>query len=378
MENSSKEIQQKKDKFVLNQSNTVSKTIIKISSATAYKIIKYGTHIIDLKFRFNKSKLPLEEYKKMDLLDSTNWGSVEWSDFCCDFSMTEFSKEMGITDGGKRRDLIRKMLDNATSEKIILEYQNKEKQFPWFVETDYTFDENNEVKTISLRFNPGIIGAALVNTGEHYSHLELLVVGKMKSFYGLRIYELIKAFYNKCGKYDNPPGIWKTDWYSVEQMKKFLQCEMAYVGRLNNFITKAIKNPVEEINQVCKELGINLHVEVEFERGGKGGKQIKALRFICNEKYQQLKISKADSEKAREEKRLLNEDLMESAMLKDKYKERWAEIENVVFEMNKDNPLFRNPEIRKGPFFEATCINYIKDNLENNFNDYQSTRVVKR
>ena len=102
MENSSKEIQPKKDKFVLNQSNTVSKTIIKISSATAYKIIKYGTHIIDLKFRFNKSKLSLEEYKKMDLLDSNNWGSIEWSDFCCDFSMTEFSKNMGFCVGGCR------------------------------------------------------------------------------------------------------------------------------------------------------------------------------------------------------------------------------------------------------------------------------------
>lgn len=217
MENSSKEIQPKKDKFVLNQSNTVSKTIIKISSATAYKIIKYGTHIIDLKFRFNKSKLSLEEYKKMDLLDSNNWGSIEWSDFCCDFSMTEFSKKMGISDGGNSRALIRKMLDNATSEKIILEYQNKEKQFPWFVETDYTFDEKDEVKSISLRFNPGVIGAALVNTGEHYSHLELLVIGKMKSFYGLRIYELGK----QCS-WRNPEELEKTkqeisEWVNTQE-----------------------------------------------------------------------------------------------------------------------------------------------------------------
>lgn len=359
-----KDSEKKQTELALNQSNATTKTIIKISSATAYKIIKFGTHKLDLKFRFNQTAHTLTEYKEMDLLNPDNWEGVKWSDFCCNFSMSEFSKEMGLTDGGKQREEVKKMMDSVTDEKIVLKYKDREKYFPWFVAGEYIYDESDKVQSVSFRFNPGVIGAALVNSGDHYSHIELLVIGKIKSFYGLRIYELIKAFYNKKGRYGNEKGTWKTDWYSVDYMKKFLQCEYAYVGRINNFIVKAIKNPVEEINQVCKELDINLHVEVDIERGGRGGKQIKSIRFICSEPAEQVKISKSDSEKAKIEKREFNSDLIETQQLKEKYKEQWVEIENTVLELNKENPMMNQPGYKDGLFFEASVINYIKENLE--------------
>ena len=349
---------EKKEKSI-NQSNTISRAVIKLSSATAYKIIKFGTHKLDMKFRFEKTKLSLKEYKEMNLLDKTNWKNIDWDDFSCRFSISEFYEALGLSDGGKQRDEIKKMVTDIVKETVILEYENKDKVFPWFIEAEYEHD-NNTVKNLSFIFNPGVIGAALVNNGEYYSHIELLVIGQIKSFYGLRIYELVKSFYNKKSRYGNEKGTWKTDWYSVDELKKFLQCEMSYVGRLDNFLTKALKNPVEEINQVCKELDMNIHIELEIKRGGKGGRQIQGIRFVCSELATEFKINKTDSKLLIDEKRELNKEILSNEKLKEKYKDIWAEIEAKVIEQNKDNPIFR----KDGIFFDSCVFNYIRENLE--------------
>lgn len=349
-----------KNQKSLNQSNIISRAIIKISSATAYKIIKFGAHKLDLNFRFKKTELSLQEYKEMNLLNKNNWKNINWDDFSCKFSLSEFHEALGLTDGGKQRDEIKKMVNDIVKETVILEYENKDKIFPWFVEAEYEHD-NNTVKNLSFVFNPGVIGAALVNSGEHYSHIELLVIGQIKSFYGLRIYELVKSFYNKKGRYGNEPGNWKTDWYSVDELKKFLQCEMSYIGRLDNFLSRVIKKPIEEINQVCKELDINMNIDIEIKRGGRGGKQVQGIRFVCSEFFEELKISKKDTKLLIDEKMKMNEELLENQKLKEKYKEEWTEIEKKVIEKNKKNPVFR----KDGIFFEAAVLAYIRENLEN-------------
>lgn len=361
----SKKSDKKTEKYI-NQSNVASTTLLKISSATSYKIIKYGIHKLELKFENKQTLIPLEKYKEMNLLNADNWNKVEWTDFSCTYSLKEFCKELNIADGGKQREEIRKMMENVTSEKIWLKYEDRDKWFPWFVEAEFIHpDDSKNIKeqSINLRFNPGVIGAALLSN-DNYSHIELLVIGKIKSFYGLRIYELIKSFYNKKGRYGNEKGTWKTDWYTVEYLKKFLQCEFSYIGRPDNFLTKALKNPVDEINAVCSDLDVNLHIDLEIERGGRGGKQIQRIRFICYERAPEYRITKDDTEKQRLEKKALNDDLMETAKLKEKYKNQWFEIEQKVLELNGNMPLFRTEEYRKGPFFEASVINYIKENLE--------------
>lgn len=365
-------------KITLNQSTATTKALIKISSATAYKVIKYGTHQLDLKFRFNKSELPLSAYKEMNLLceneeeEDKNWEKIKWSDFRCTFSVQEFCKEMGITDGGKQRDEIRKMLEDVTSEKIVLQCKGRDIWFPWFIKAEYVYSDdkkNDSIKeqSISLRFNPGVIGAALVSKNEkneQYAHQELLLIGKL-NFYAMRIYDLVMAFYNKKGRYGNAPGTWKTDWYTVDYLKKFLQCEFSYIGRIDNFLQKALKNPIEEINTVSKELDINLKVNIEYERGGRGGKQIKHIRFVCAENAQELLFSKYDSEKEKREKREINKDNLEAEKLKNKYKDRWDEIveQFLNLEENKNNAFIQHQD-RNSSFFESSIIDYIQKNIE--------------
>ena len=112
-----KEDSEKKE-LALNQSNSTTRAITKITSATAYKIIKFGAHKIDLKFRFGQTQKTLSEYKNMDLLgaDPDNWNDLRWSDFYCTFPLAEFTKAMGMSDGGKQREEIRKLLDDVTDE----------------------------------------------------------------------------------------------------------------------------------------------------------------------------------------------------------------------------------------------------------------------
>ena len=248
-----------------------------------------------------------------------------------------------------------------------MKLEDREKWFPWFVEAEYIYsNEDTNAQKITLRFNPGVIGTALIQN-ENYSHIELLVIGKIKSYYGLRIYELIKAFYNKKGRYGNEKGEWKTDWYSIEFLKKFLQCETSYIGRLNNFIQKAIKNPVDEINTVCESLEINLHVDIDIKRGGRGGKQVQSIRFICAEKGNTIRITKYDSKKLIAEKETHNQTIFESETLKEKYIKNgmWDEICNEVWNIEKGKSLYcQTPDYRNSVIFEVAVLNYINENYE--------------
>ena len=107
---------------------------------------------------------------------------------------------------------------------------------------------------------------------------------------------------------------------------------------------------------------INMHVNIEIERGGHGGKQIKNIRFVCCEKTGEFKINKEDTKQLIDEKRMLNNESLEILELKEKYKNEWENIGNIVLELNKDNPLMK--DLKESIFFEAAIISYIKTNLE--------------
>ena len=100
---------EKKETKFIKQSNAISKAAMNISSATAYRLIKYGTWILGSKYNNKENVKSLEEYRQMDLLDVKNWGLVDWKDFTCSFKFTEYLFDMGITEGGKQKKLCKKM-----------------------------------------------------------------------------------------------------------------------------------------------------------------------------------------------------------------------------------------------------------------------------
>lgn len=350
----------------IQQSNVVSTTFCKITSVTSYRLIRCGLYLLSKNYDAKK-------YDTRYLKNPDYWNDIDWSDFSCDFSVPEFCEILNTADGSYQRKEIKKAISEAMKEQILISEKSEKTGeiindwYTWFVHAQYVENTaNKSKKEIKLRFNPGVLGIALDHNNK-YSHLELEILGSLSSVYALRIYELIKSFYNMKGeeKWGNKKGEWKTNWFDIPQLRAFLDISpMKYSGRTDNLIKKAVKEPVEQINEVCKQKKRALHVDYEVERGGKG-KAIKRIRFLCSE-IERFKISKADSDNTKELKRQINKEEEEMAYLKDKYKDDWDKICDIVYNLEKDsnNLLLSMPDYKNSPFFESVVINYIKENYE--------------
>lgn len=362
--NNKKEIEKTVPPY-LNQSNAVSTTFCKITSVTSYRIIRCGLYL--LAKNYDTSKYDTNFLKNPDY-----WGDIDWSDFSCEFSVPRFCELLELKDGTYQRREIKKAISDALKEQILIAVKNDKTGaisndwYTWFVHAHY--EENSDSKNeIKLRFNPGVLGIALDHQN-HYSHLELEILGALSSVYALRIYELVKSYYNMHGKekWGNKKGEWKTKWFSIDELRGFLDISpLKYAGRTDNLIKKAVKEPVDQINEVCKEKQRNLHVDYELERGGKGN-AIKQIRFVCTENTE-WEIDKNESEQKKIEKRELNQEQNELDYYKEKYKDNWDKICETVFNIEKENnPMFASmPGFKKSELFIGNVMTYIKENYEN-------------
>lgn len=357
--------QKKEIEKYINQSNIISTTFCKISSVTSYRIIRCGLYLLSKDFNIKK-------YENIDLMNPDDWTEkIDWKDFSCEYSVPEFCELLNLSDGTYQRNEIKKAISDALKEEVLITKKNEETGeiyndwYTWFVHARYIENPADKIgKEIKLRFNPGILGVALDHHNQ-YSHLELEILGNLSSVYALRIYELVKSYYNTKGKYGNKPGVWSTKWYDIPQLRAFLDISpLKYKGRTDNLINKAVKEPIEQINAVCKQFQKSLVVSYEEERGGRGN-GLKRIRFVCSENPG-FKISKNDSKKEIEDKRILNKEEDERILLKDKYSDKWESIVQKVIEaeIEKGNPMARNPEYKNSLFCEISVIQYIKDNLE--------------
>lgn len=330
MENSENE---KRPPF-FNQSNAISNSIYKTESATALKTIKFGMY--KLAKLWDDNDLFEKKYSKVDLFDLNNWQKNEnydfsWEDFTCDFSVKEFCDTLKITYGGKQRSEIKKAISKAMNEFIMLSTLEKAEWYPWFVKATYNYDKKvKDKKEIMFVFNPAILAIALGQT-EQYTNLELEILGKLKSLYAIRYYEIIKSRYNMKGKkkYGNEDGKWDTALLTIDFIKEYMQIpENAYANRWDNFKSRVIVLPIKEINESCP----NLHVEVEYV---KVGKKIEGIILHCSEKVITKQISKDDSLATRKQIEEVNNDQIRIQQMKDKYPNEWAEYEIKAKETNK-------------------------------------------
>ncbi|MEE1059847.1 MAG: replication initiation protein [Treponema sp.] len=358
--------QKKEIEKYINQANLISTTFCKIASVTSYRLIRCGLYLMAKNFDISK-------YKNIDLMNPDEWThKIDWKDFSCEYSVPEFCNLLNISDGTYQRTEIKKAISGALKEEVLITRKNEETGeiyndwYTWFVHARYIenpTDKNS--KEIKLQFNPGILGIALDHQNQ-YSHLELEILGSLSSVYALRIYELIKSYYNTKSKYGNKKGEWKTKWYDISQLRAFLDISpIKYKGRTDNLINKAVKEPIEQINSVCRQLKKTLHVSYEEERGGRGN-GLKRIRFVGSEN-QNFQISKNDSTKQVELKRELNKESEEIFLLKEKYSDKWDDIIQIIIknEIEKGNPLANDKNYKDSLFCEGLAIQYIRENLEN-------------
>ncbi|BDC97718.1 replication initiation protein [Treponema saccharophilum] len=302
----------------LNESNEVSRAFYTCPVMTKKLIVMGLYKIVPV---FNP-----ENYRKTDL---SNLGDkFKWTDFSATFTIQEFCNVMGIENGGFQRESIEEAISTATKQTVLIKTLTDTTYLPWFSRANY----NRPTGTIELVFNPFVMRAAL-DIRRKYSNIELDKVGKLRSFYAIRYYEICRSFYNTKGKFGNLPGEWHSFELPLDEIREMFQLGDLYKDRTNNFIVRIVKKPLEELNSV----GLDFTVEAEIIRKG-GGRKIRGIIFKCREIAPLKQIKAEDTSEARKAKRETNRDKIR--MEKARSLPEWAQVAADVRAAAEDTDTF--------------------------------------
>ncbi|MCQ2241656.1 replication initiation protein [Treponema sp.] len=306
------------------QSNSISRGIY-TCSPLARKLIAYCI----LKIDYYPQKIENSEINTIHHFKSS-------------FSISEFINKLGISKGSNTYTQVKRAVEELTTSVIQVENtEEKYKAFTWFSSADY--DKKKDL--IELEFNQQI-GLAIIEWKEkkQYSAMNIKIIGELQSFYALRFFEIACSWYNSKGRYGNEKDQWKFD-LSVEEIKRMFKIDKdAYKDRMNNFITKVVKNPLEELNRINKDFTISYTKIVEHHR-------TVGFTFTCTQ-CDVIKIEADDTSYVKEEKRQLNDETIEMEYYKTKYPEEWAEAMKLAEEQNELPFDF-------APATEARALNYL-------------------
>lgn len=264
-------------------------------------------------------------------LNIVKWNNSSHETYEAIFKCSDFAKSLGFQrTGTKQKELIKQALLELQQSYIAIDTGDKFETFSWVTHSIYADKEHK----IAVEINHHL-GQALMEYKKGYTAIQLLELGKLQSFYAMRFYELALSFSGFAGQKQNKRNSWYFE-YSVDQIRQLFQIkDNEYSGRMTNFITYVIKNPLEEVGQ-------KTNLKIDFEKI-KDGKNVIGFRFLCSKKTKQLKISKTDSKQIKDEKRAINNEQDEMAQLKAKYPQEWQEI----FEQEIKNPnLFGGEEFK--------------------------------
>lgn len=229
------------------------------------------------------------------------------------FPISEFIKKLGISKGSNTYAQVKRAVEELTTSVIQVENtEEKYKAYTWFSSADY--DKKKDL--IELEFNQQI-GFAIIEWKEkkQYSAMKIKTIGEIQSFYALRFFEIACSWYNAKGRYGNERNSWKFT-LTVDEIKKMFKIDKdAYKERMNNFITKVIKNPIDELNRVNNDFSIEYSKIIENHK-------TVGFTFTCTE-CDVLKISSDDSDSVKEEKKVLNDEAREMEYYKMKYPSQW-------------------------------------------------------
>lgn len=264
--------------------------------------------------------------------------------FKSSFAISEFINKLGITKGSNTYTQVKRAVEELTTSVIQVENtEEKYKAFTWFSSADY--DKKKDL--IELEFNQQI-GLAIIEWKEkkQYSAMNIKTIGEIQSFYALRFFEIACSWYNAKGRYGNEKNEW-TFSLSVEEIKRMFKIDKdAYKDRMNNFITKVIKKPLEELNRVNKDFSIAYTKIVENHK-------TVGFNFTCTQ-CEIIKIEVDDTSSVKKEKQQLNEESIELEYFKTKYPEEWEEALKLA-EAQNELPFDFTPAL------EARALSILKD-----------------
>lgn len=301
----------------LNESSTVSRAFYTCSLMTK-KLIVMG--LFKLVPKLKAENLNLKNFENQN-------------EFVVNFSKSEFLEQMGITKAGTTFKEIEIALESAVRQVVKFNESNILNFIPWFSFASIDRASGN----IVMKFNPPVMQLALDIQGR-YSNIELSKVGKLKSFYAIRYYEICKSFYNTKGRFSNSKDEWKTFEMSFDYLRELFQLKNGlYEGRNNNFIKYVIKNPIDELNAI----GLDFTVSIELVRKGRGGK-VQGVILHCKDITNLIKIDKNDSTQIKLEKVEANKDRVKLQVAKQM--KEWEEVSKNVIEFSESTNTFLPPK----------------------------------
>jgi len=313
-----------KDKEIVIQSNSISRGIYDCSPL-ARKLIAYCI--------LNINHIP-------ESVSNPDYPDIEvFHHFKSTFSISEFINKLGITRGSNTYRQVKRAVEELSSSVISIENtEDKYKAYTWF--SSATYDKSKDL--IELEFNQQI-GLAILEWKEikQFSAMNIKTIGEIQSFYALRYFEIACSWYNTRGRYGNKKDQWHFTLYVEEIKKLFVIDKDAYKDRMNNFITKVVKNPLDELNSLNKDFQMTYTKIVENHK-------TIGFEFTCTQ-TNILKIETSDSVEDKQEKEEVNQEAIEIDYYKNKYPEQWAAALKEVEAQNElpfDNiPLFTNHKV---------------------------------
>ena len=250
------------------------------------------------------------------------WSNINIETYETSFRTSEFVKALGKSRiGTKQKELIKSALIELQKSYIAIDTGKKFETFSWVTHAVYSEVDHR----INIEINHHL-GQALVEYKHGFTAIQLIELGRLQSFYAMRFYEIALSWSGKKGQEGNKPGCWYFE-YSVQDLRKTFQIrDDEYSGRMTNFITKVIKNPLDEVNEKT-----NLNIIVDKI---KDGKNVVGFRFNCSEKANPIPISKDLDQEFIEEIKEINEEQAELEYFKTNYPEEFAEALEMVKQRN--------------------------------------------
>lgn len=240
------------------------------------------------------------------------WSNLNIETYETTFKTSDFVKALGKSRiGSKQKDLIKSALVELQKSYIAIDTGKKFETFSWV--THAVFSDVDHKINIEINHH---LGQALVEYKHGFTTLQLIELGRLQSFYAMRYYEIALSWIGKKGKDGNKKGCWYFE-YTVDELRKTFQLgDNEYSGRMTNFITKVVKNPLDEVNE-------KTNLTVSFDKI-KDGKNVVGFRFNCSEKAASLQITKDNSQTEQDEIKVINEEQAELQYFKSHYPEEFA------------------------------------------------------
>lgn len=189
--------------------------------------------------------------------------------------ITDLAEFLNISPNNLYRD-IQNIATNLAQR--IVKVSTGDPKKPWKVFSWISSAEYDGSGIITLRLSDSI-KPYLLDLNAYFTQYQLENILEMKSFYGIRLYELLRSEHYK------DENIYQE--YSLEFLRQFFNCENKY-PRFNNFKERVLETAIKEINEKS-DLYVHEAIMVKTGRKVTGIKFLIGLNFkkqICKEIFE--------------------------------------------------------------------------------------------